>query len=298
MSLSSKVGVNPLPWVLTQDGFDLSIATLSVAFPAIVAAGFDAVHADIPEGMPASDYRKLLADHGLRAAPGYFAAHFDTRENFNQTLDAARRHAAGQAELGLTEAFFASHLNPARIAAPAVGAGFDAGTFDLVVDQMAQTAAVITAEGITPCLHPHVGSWVETEAEVRRVLDSIDPAHLSFGPDTGHLFWAGIDPAAIIADYADRVRAVHIKDVHRDAAERARQRHADYAETVYAENVWTEPGQGDVNFERTLAALPVGYDGWFVCEVDNPDRKSKEESTALSARWVARQQPAGEDVPS
>lgn len=293
MSLSAKVGINPLPWVLGANGFDLSIETLSVAFPAIVQAGFDAVHADIPAGMPVSDYRKMLADHGLRAAPGYFAAHFDTRDGFADTLEAARRHAAAQAELGLTEAFFASHLNPARMAAPAVGAAYDADTLALVVEQMGQAAAVITAEGITPSLHPHVGSWVETEAEVRAVLDGIDPATLSFGPDTGHLFWAGVDPAAIIADYADRVRAVHIKDVHRDAADRAQAGGVDYSGTVYAENVWTEPGHGDVNFDAVLAALPADYDGWFVVEVDNPDRKSKEESAAESARWVADHEPAG-----
>jgi inosose dehydratase len=175
------------------------------------------------------------------------------------------------------------------MAEPAVGAAYDQARLDVVVSLMGGAAAVITAEGVTPCLHPHVSSWVETEAEVRAVLDGIDQAHLSFGPDTGHLFWAGMDPTAIIAEYADRVRAVHIKDVHRDAAERVRRTGGDYLNAVYSEYIWTEPGYGDVNFDQTLAALPADYDGWYVIEVDNPDHKSKEESALDSARWVARQ---------
>ena len=60
------------------------------------------------------------------------------------------------------------------------------------------TAQAITAEGLTPCFHPHVGSWIETEHEVRTLLDAVDARDLSFGPDTGHLFWGGSDPAELV----------------------------------------------------------------------------------------------------
>ena len=110
---------------------------------------------------------------------------------------------------------------------------------------------------------------------------------LAFGPDTGHLFWAGIDPAAIIADYADRVRAVHLKDVHRTPPNGPGRRGASYSTAVYAEHVWTEPGQGDVQLRRGARRPAADFDGWFVVEVDNPDRIAKEESAAVSARWVA-----------
>jgi inosose dehydratase len=142
---------------------------------------------------------------------------------------------------------------------------------------------------VTPCFHPHVGSWIETEHEVRAMLDSVDASVLSFGPDTGHLFWAGMNPAAMIADYAPRVGAVHLKDVHRPAAVRAREQGDDYMGATVTRHVWTEPGRGDVDFRAVFAALPSSYDGWFVVEVDVPDLPTKEESTAQSARWVLAQ---------
>jgi len=290
MTALTNVAINPLPWVLFRDQLDLRVERLAEAFAGIRDAGFTAVHADIPPGLSAAAYRAMLTDYGLEPAPGYFAAHFSTREGFQDALDVARRHASGQAELGLTEVFFADHLSATRGLKPGYGADFDPQRLDLVIEQMAAAAEVITAEGVTPCLHPHVGSWVETEAEVRAVLDAIDPAVLSFGPDTGHLFWAGMDPVAVVNDYRERVRAVHVKDVHRTATERARAAGADYMDAVYAENVWTEPGHGDVDLDGVVACLPKEFAGWFVIEVDHPDRKSNDESAAESAQWVTDRQ--------
>ncbi|MFI6681590.1 hypothetical protein [Kribbella sp. NPDC050470] len=60
-----------------------------------------------------------------------------------------------------------------------------------VVDGVGVAAEAITSEGVTPALHPHVGSTIETEPEIRAVLDAVPASILSFGPDTGHLAWAG-----------------------------------------------------------------------------------------------------------
>jgi inosose dehydratase len=289
MALAAKVAVNPLPWVLGPQGFDLSPATVRDAVAGIAAAGFTAMHADVPAQMTPADYRSLLSDHGVLPAPGYFGAHFDgPAKDLPALVEAARQHAAVQLELGLTEVFLASHLNPGRIASPAVGAYFDPDRLELIIERIALVAGAVRAEGLTPCFHPHVGSWIETEAEVRTMLDSIDASVLAFGPDTGHLFWAGADPAKLVADYADRVGAMHLKDVHRTAAQRARDRSDDYGAATNVEHVWTEPGRGDVDFDAVFAALPASYDGWFVVEVDVPDLPSKEESTATSARWIAQ----------
>lgn len=290
MMLSSKVAVNPLPWVLGPDGFDLSPATVTAAVAGIAEAGFTAMHADVPAGMSVAEYRALLSDHGVRPAPGFFAGDFDApAAGLPALIEAARRHAGVQAELGLAEVFLASHLTPARIAAPAVGADFDAARLKRVIERIAAVATAINAEGVTPCFHPHVSSWIETEHDVRAILDSVDASILSFGPDTGHLFWAGMDPAVVIADYADRVRAVHLKDVHRPAAVRAREQGDDYMGATFNRHVWTEPGRGDVDFGAVFAALPSYYEGWFVVEVDVPDLPTKEESTVQSARWILAQ---------
>ena len=130
-----------------------------------------------------------------RPAPGYFSANFHT-ETSDDVVEAAKRHAAMQAELGNTEVFIAAKLTPERMEHPAIGFGGDEATLGRVIDGLGAAAVAITAEGVTPALHPHVGSTVETEPEVRAVLDAIPASDLSFGPDTGHLAWAGMTPSA------------------------------------------------------------------------------------------------------
>jgi inosose dehydratase len=192
-----------------------------------------------------------------------------------------------QTELGNTEVFIAPKLTPERREHPAIGFGADEATLQRVINGLGAAAAAINAEGVTPALHPHVGSTVEIEPEVRAALDAIPASDLSFGPDTGHLAWAGMTPSMIMADYADRIAAVHLKDVHLDQAERARAADADYiAATVRDFAVWTEPGRGDVDLLAALETLPNTFPGWVIVEVDVPEASTNLESTQLSAAWV------------
>ncbi|MFD1538805.1 sugar phosphate isomerase/epimerase family protein [Nonomuraea guangzhouensis] len=286
LSPSPRFGINPLPWLLTPSGFTLDVATLRTAFAEIAETGFTAVQADIPPGLTPAGYLALLHEYGLTPAPGYFQGAYDNPSAMPALLESARQHAGAQAALGMSEVFIASALTAERIATPAVGAASDPARLDTVIDNLTRTCEVIVAEGLRPCLHPHVGTWIETERETRAVLDAIAPGLLAFGPDTGHLRWAGADPAALITHYRDRVGAAHLKDVHAAVAAQAREAGADFWQTVFERHLWTEPGQGDVDLEAALAALPEDFTGWMVIEVDVPDRRTAKDSAALSRQWT------------
>ncbi|MGZ0152880.1 sugar phosphate isomerase/epimerase family protein [Kribbella sp. WER1] len=278
-----RVGLNPLPWVLTPAGFDLSVPVLDGAFAEIATTPFRGIHADPPAGLDAAGYRTLLANHGLTPAPGYYSA--DVNTSPADLAEAAKRHAAVQAELGNTEVFLAAGLTADRIAHPAIGYG-DTG-LPKVIDCIGAAADAIRAEGVVPALHPHVGSPIETEPEIRAVLDAVPSSILAFGPDTGHLAWAGSTPATLMTQYADRIAAVHLKDVHLDQAAAAKKADANYFEaTVTAHTVWTEPGRGDVDLIAAVAALPDAFDGWLIVEVDVPEAGTNLRSTQLSAEWI------------
>jgi inosose dehydratase len=99
----------------------------------------------------------------------------------------------------------------------------------------------------------------------------------------------------IMADYADRIAAVHLKDVHLDQADQARAADADYmGATVRDFTLWTEPGQGDIDLLAALDTLPSTFPGWVIVEVDVPEASTNLESTQLSAAWVTEQ--LGADV--
>ena len=282
-----KVAVNPLPWVIGEDmSWNMNEAVVRSALADLQPVGFTALHAEVPAGMSSAGYRELLAEFGFVPAPGYFGADFDAVQDRPELLENARRAAAQQAELGLSEIFIASNLSPERRAAPAVGAAFDAGRLQVVTDGLIAAAAVMRSEGVTAGLHPHVGSWVEVEDEVRAVLDNSAGSELAFGPDTGHLFWARCDPAQLIADYRDRVVAMHVKDVDVTVREASITAGSDYQKATFGEHVWTEPGRGSIDFDAVFAALPDDFGGWFVVEVDVPNLPDKVDSARASFEWV------------
>lgn len=66
--------------------------------------------------------------------------------------------------------------------------------------------------GIVGALHPHTGTTVETAAEARAVMESVDSRYAKFGPDVGQLQKAGDDPVPLIQDFASIIHHVHMKD--------------------------------------------------------------------------------------
>jgi inosose dehydratase len=287
-----RIAINPLQWVASPDGWiDPSLApTLEHQLRTISDAGIKSVHSAVPAAMSALDYAAALAAHGLSAAPGYVPVRLsDDEAEKQQYRENAAKSAAQHAALGVPTLFLAMGMakDAARVAHPAVGHDARQDRLEQTRDLLAEIAGIIRAEGITPAFHPHVGTWAETEEETRFVLDTVDASILGFGPDMGHLAWAGADAAQLVRDYADRVASVHIKDLDLAVAERARTEGWDYRTTVLA-GLWSEPGHGNADVDGFLQALPTDFDGWLVIEVDRGARPTAEDSVRLCGEWAAK----------
>jgi inosose dehydratase len=127
---------------------------------------------------------------------------------------------------------------------------------------------VMDEAGLRTVFHHHIGTWVETPEETRRLLDMTDPAILGLCFDTGHWSFAGGDPVQGIHEFADRIWHVHFKDHEPDVARQSREYGWD-GPTSVGHGVFCELGQGDVNFPGVLKALQdIGYAGWIVVEQD------------------------------
>jgi inosose dehydratase len=208
----------------------------------------------------------------------------------DQIAESARRHAAVQAELGNTEVFLAANVGGARMRRPAVGADADPAVLAKVIEGVGAAATAISAEGVRPMLHPHVGSAIEVEDEIHAVLGGVEESLLGFGPDTGHLTWAGMDAIKMMSRYASRIGAMHLKDVHADQASASKAAGATYHEATREKfTVWTEPGRGDIDLPGALATLPESFNGWIVVEVDVPEAPTNLASTQISAAWISKQ---------
>ena len=128
--------------------------------------------------------------------------------------------------------------------------------------------AVADETGLRTVFHHHCAGFVETPAEVARLLDLTNPDLLGLCLDTGHWTYGGGDALSALSDYGDRIWHVHFKDCHPDVAGRARREALDYFEAV-REGVFCELGRGRVDFASVVAELRRrDYDGWIVVEQD------------------------------
>jgi inosose dehydratase len=238
--------------------------------------------------MTASEYLTWIDGYGLAPALSLYNSPFDETVDEADDLESAKRFAEAQASLGLDRTMVSSMAVPARLARPAVGADYDENRLARAIERCGRVCEVLQAGGVRPLHHSHIGGVFETENEIVRLLDDLGPDVIGVGPDTGHLRWAGIDPATFIARYADRIGGIHIKDCFPDFLD-GRLDPEDgrsYHELTGTKRLWAEPGLGVVDFDAVLAALPEGYDGDLMIEIDEPSVESRYESHRMAFEWA------------
>ena len=281
-----RVAANPIPYWVRDGKVDKSKEVFDQAFADFAAIGFTAVKADVPEGMTAADYASWIAGYGLAPSLSLFSSPFDETIDLVEEIERAKRFAADQVELGLDRTMVSSMAVPARMAEPAVGADFNRDRLALAIENCGIICQVLQREGLRPLHHSHVGGVFETETEISQLLDTLGPGVIGFGPDTGHLRWAGIDPAAMIVRYSDRIGGIHIKDCFPDYLSPESRQGLSYHQVGATKRLWAEPGRGVVDFDAVVAAMPEDYDGDYMIEVDEPSVESRYESHQMSFNWA------------
>lgn len=282
-----RLAINPLQFAATESGwFDFErMPALEAILEQCAAAGFTAVCASPPADRPVAGYLSTLAAVGMTAGPGYLAVEWNEPDG-PASWTANLRYADQLAECGAEVAFIGLSVHPgtSRFASPGRGVAPDPLRTQAIAGYLDELCGELSQRGMVGALHPHVGSWVETEHETRSVLEAAGALH--FGPDLGHLAWAGADIPALLADYRTSVAAVHVKDYHRQVVEVSLAEGLDYSQTVRA-GLWTEPGRGDADLPGAIAAL---HDPrcWLVIEVDRAHDMDPVASVRRSADWLAK----------
>jgi inosose dehydratase len=136
-----------------------------------------------------------------------------------------------------------------------------------LVDNLHRAGELVASMGLPAVIHPHAGTYIETDAEIERLMEALDPSLVGLCLDTGHFRYGGAAPAQRIRDYASLVRHVHIKDCRASVLQTL----PDGAGFVGAVKggVFCPLGEGDADIPGSIAALgEIGYEGWLVVEQD------------------------------
>ncbi len=156
--------------------------------------------------------------------------------------------------------------------------------WDLLTNGLNKLGKIAKDKGMALTFHHHMGTVVQTEEEIDRFMDSVDPDLVYLLFDSGHLSFAGIDPEKVLKKYVDRVRHVHLKDLRRSVVEQSREGKWSFLKGVRA-GTFTVPGDGDVDFAPIFRILEeADYQGWVVVEAEQDPAVANPFEYALKAR--------------
>ncbi|ELZ54047.1 MULTISPECIES: sugar phosphate isomerase/epimerase family protein [Halorubrum] len=142
-----------------------------------------------------------------------------------------------------------------------------AATVDAVATRLSDLAAALDRDGFRLAYHTHDHEFVALGGGSDPDASGTDPdasgtaldallartdERLGFEPDAGWAAVAGVDPAALIDRYADRITHVHVADADVD-------RGASVA-----------LGEGDVDLDAVVASARAADAAWLVYEHDDP----------------------------
>jgi inosose dehydratase len=211
-------------------------------------------------GARPQDVRDQLARFGMRLVGGFLPVplHVDDALDLTETTNAIATLAAAGSEVVVLAARSGDGSYDRKVRLSDDG-------WTILLGNLDRLQQVVREHGMTPALHPHVGTAIEDRAAVLRLLDASD---IALCLDTGHLLIGGMQPLELLDRAADRVAHVHLKDVNTAVAATVSAGDSSYLGAV-REGLYTPLGAGDLDIAAIVAALEnVGYRGWYVLEQD------------------------------
>ena len=271
--MAIRLGANPIIWSnddLRELGAETPLETCLAQARAIGFEGMELGHKFPREAAPLA---AVLGRFGLACVSGWYSARLRERDARTE-LRELRAHlellkAVGAGVLVFADVSDAVHGDLARPLSarpqlkPAEWREFGR--------RVTEVAAATAGEGVRLVYHHHMGTLVESEADIDALMEGTGD-EVALLLDTGHAAFAGADPVALARRYAARIAHLHAKDVR--AAVRARALREDWSFLrAVLEGVFTVPGDGSVDFARVFTALR-GYGGWIVLEAEQDPKRA------------------------
>jgi len=267
--MTVRIGINPLTWSnddLPSLGAENSLET---CLTEARAAGYAGVELGNKFPRDAAKLRPILKTHGLALVSGWYSGRLLERD-VDAEWAAMRAHFELLHALDCKVMVFAevsrcTHGN--QLAPISQRPHLPKGEWSRFGQRMTALAERMQREGLRLAYHHHMGTVVQSAQDVDDLMANTGDA-VGLLLDTGHLTYAGNDPAQTAARHAQRIVHVHCKDVRRQVLEHCRNRDASFLNAVL-EGVFTVPGDGMVDYHSVLEPIArSGYQGWLVVEAE------------------------------
>jgi inosose dehydratase len=283
-----SLGVTPTLW--WNDDFPL--IDIGIPFEQCVSemalAGFQGCSIGHKYPADPAALKKALGLRDLKVSEPWVSTYFTIGEK-DRTVENFRRQLAFLKEVGgqdivVAEFGQSSHLQPIPVFEHRPR--FTEEDWDLLTSGLNDIGKLAADSGMRLCYHHHMGTGVQTAADIDRLMADTDADHVHLLFDTGHLQFAGDNPLETAERHTRRIKHVHLKNVRQPVAEKVKSDRLSFEEGI-RQGVFTVPGdpEGAIDFKPILSTLGnAGYEGWLVVEAEQDPAKAYPLKYAKMAR--------------
>jgi inosose dehydratase len=269
-----RIGINPLTWT-NDDLPELGEAnSLETCLKEARLAGYEGVELGRKFPRDAKVLGPILKPHGLSLVSGWYSARLLER-SVEDEIKAMQSHAALLRSLGAKVMVFCEVsrcVHGERKIPLSRRPKLAEKEWKQFSERLDAVAAELDQQGLKMAYHHHMGTVIQSEEEVDRMMGSTKSVGLLL--DSGHLTFAGGDPMRALKRHAKRIVHVHCKDIRKDKLAAARKQDMSFLDAVLGD-VFAVPGDGSIDFDPLIAELAKhDYQGWLVVEADQDPGKA------------------------
>lgn len=267
--MSVRFGVSPIAWAnddMPELGGDTPLETILREAHEI---GFEGVELGGKFPRQADALKAALSPYSLDCVGGWYSGSL-LQQDANAEIDALHEHLALLKAMGSTVFVFAETSNAThnnKSAPLSAAPRLEQADWRVFGERLSEVAEYIAAQGLRFAYHHHLGTVVETQADVDAFIAATSTA-VGFTLDTGHAALGGVKTLQIIERHPARIAHVHCKDVRGPIHAEARRTGKSFLDGVLA-GMFTVPGDGGIDFAAVMQALKrIGYSGWIIVEAE------------------------------
>jgi inosose dehydratase len=264
-----RFGVSPIAWI-NDDMPELGGDTpLESVLRDIQEVGFVGVELGGKFPRDPQELRALLDKYGLALVGGWYSSNLLVRDA-QAEIEKLRRHlnllqSQDCNVFIIAETSNAIHGDRQRPLSQSPDLSDD--QWKVFGERMTRVADFLQGEGMRLAYHHHLGTVVESAAELYRFLEATGET-VGLTLDTGHAALGGIDAVSIAKRFPQRIAHVHCKDVRRSIFETVLNSGNSFLDGVL-QGMFTVPGDGDLQFQPLFRQLSdMGYSGWIIVEAE------------------------------
>ncbi len=161
---------------------------------------------------------------------------------------------------------------------------FDDAQWKKLAEGLEKVGKIAQDKGMRVVFHHHMGTGVQTSAEIDKLMEMTNPDLVSLLLDTGHLGFSGENVLEVATKHIDRIKYVHLKDIRQNVVDKVKAKGLSFLQAV-VEGAFTVPGDGAIDYAPIFKLLDENnYSGWMIVEAEQDPAKANPLEYALKAK--------------